>query len=437
MPAILARHLSKKYQIYRRPGDKLLEIFRLSKAPLHQEFRALEDVSFEIEPGQTVGIIGQNGSGKSTLLQILAGIMRPTAGDCRVSGKVSALLELGSGFNPEFTGRENVFMNGAILGFDNREMEKRFAAIARFAEIGDFMEQPAKTYSSGMYMRLAFAVAIHVDPDILLIDEALAVGDLVFQQRCMHHMNRLRDSGKTIILVTHDLGAVTKFCDRALLLDRGQLLEDGKPDLVVQKYRALVFERERRYDGLSEGTTGETSDGEYTVSEEIPIVSTIPNIDHRFGSGEARLLGVELFDENGRPARELFGGQRVTVRISAEFSKDIDHPIFGFTIRDRMGIEIAASNTSYAGCTLPPARQGQTFTCDFSLVLPEMAAGGYSISPAVANGNVLKHDMCDWIDNALVFSLNSQSLIYGMLKLDVKIHSYISSRRERLRQPIG
>src|SRR5213593_3964413 len=215
MPVIRARHLSKKYQIYLRPWDKLVEILRLSRTQLHQEFWALEDVSFEIEPGQTVGIIGQNGSGKSTLLQILAGIMRPTAGDCRVGGKVSALLELGSGFNPEFTGRENVFMNGAILGFDTREMQKRIDAIAHFAEIGDFMEQPVKTYSSGMFMRLAFAVAIHVDPDILLVDEALAVGDLVFQHRCMHRMNRLRENGKTILLVTHDLAAVTKLCDRA------------------------------------------------------------------------------------------------------------------------------------------------------------------------------------------------------------------------------
>ena len=432
MPVIRARHLSKKYQIYNRPWDKLVEILRLSRTQLHQEFWALEDVSFEIQSGQTVGIIGQNGSGKSTLLQILAGIMRQTKGDCLVRGKVSALLELGSGFNPEFTGRENVFMNGAILGFDTREMQKRIDAIAHFAEIGDFMEQPVKTYSSGMFMRLAFAVAIHVDPDILLVDEALAVGDLVFQHRCMHRMNRLRENGKTILLVTHDLPAVTKFCDRALLLDRGRLLEDGKPDLVVQKYRALVFERERRYDSLSVGEARQDSAADYIVSEEIPIARAIPNVDHRFGSGGARLLGVELLDVNGRPTRELFGGQKAVVRISAEFVKELDHPILGFTLRDRMGIEISASNTSYAGRVLPPAKKGQIFTSDFALVMPEMAAGSYSISPAVADGNVLKHDMCDWIDNALVFSLNSESLIYGMLKLAVSVSNYISGSRDRL-----
>ncbi len=425
MLAIRVRHLSKKYQLYRRPWDKFLELFRLSRAQLHQEFWALEDVSFEIDAGQTVGIIGQNGSGKSTLLQILAGIMRQTRGDCLVDGKVSALLELGSGFNPEFTGRENVFMNGAILGFETREMEKRFDAIARFAEIGAFMEQQVKTYSSGMFMRLAFAVAIHVDPDILLVDEALAVGDLVFQHRCMHRMNQLRENGKTILLVTHDLGAVTKFCDRALLLDSGRLLENGKPDLVVQKYRALVFERERRYDRIAEGGPRHAATADHTASEEIPVVRSIPNVDHRFGSGEARLLGVELLGENGRPTREIFGDQKIVVRISAEFEKDVDNPILGFTLRDRMGIEITASNTSYEGRVLQPAKKGQVFTSDFLIRMPGMAAGSYSISPAVANGNVLKHDMCDWIDNALVFSFTSESLIYGMLKLDVKVRNYI------------
>jgi lipopolysaccharide transport system ATP-binding protein len=243
MPVIQVLNLSKLYRMYKRPWDKLREVIVPGKGAWHREFWALQDVSFELESGQTLGIIGQNGSGKSTLLQILAGIVRQTRGDCHVVGKVSALLELGSGFNPEFTGRENVFMNGAILGLDTPQMQARFDAIARFAEIGGFMEQPVKTYSSGMFMRLAFAVAVNVDPDILLVDEALAVGDLIFQHRCMHRMNKLRDSGKTIVFVTHDLNAVTKFCDRAILLDNGRLLEDGKPDLVVQKYRALIFER--------------------------------------------------------------------------------------------------------------------------------------------------------------------------------------------------
>jgi lipopolysaccharide transport system ATP-binding protein len=426
MPIIQARHLSKKYAIYDRPRDKLIELLGLARVPLHREFWALQDLTFEVEAGQTLGIIGQNGSGKSTLLQVLAGIMRQTRGDCQVYGKVSALLELGSGFNPDFTGRENVFMNGAILGMDSRQMQQRFDAIARFAEIGDFMDQPVKTYSSGMFMRLAFAVAVNVDPDILLVDEALAVGDLVFQHRCMHRMNRLSAAGKTIVLVTHDLTAVTKFCDRALLLDRGRLLADGPPDLVVQKYRALIFEREREYGEFAgEPEKQPAADAALPLSP-MPVARSIPNIDHRFGNGEATLLGVDLLAGDEQPVRELFGGQRAVVRVSAEFVRDTAAPILGFTLRDRMGVEISACNTSYAGRPLPPARAGQVMTSDFCIELPCMAAGSYSISPAVANGSLLKHDMCDWIDNALVFQLQSRGLVYGMLKMDVEVRNYAS-----------
>jgi hypothetical protein len=304
-------------------------------------------------------------------------------------------------------------------------MQERFDAIARFAEIGDFMEQPVKTYSSGMFMRLAFAVAVNVDPDILLVDEALAVGDLIFQHRCMHRMNKLREAGKTIILVTHDLGAITKFCDRALLLDAGRLLEDGKPDLVVQKYRALMFERERRYSSSDrDSSPGEDVDT-VVAAGQIPVARTIPNIDHRFGNGEATLLGVELINQQGNPTRDVFAGQAVVIRVSAQFNKDVEHPILGYTLRDRLGVEISACNTSYSGHPLPAAQAGDIITSDFHIPMPHLAAGSYSISPAVAEGSVLKHDMCDWIDNALVFSLRSDELIYGMLKMNVEVKSYV------------
>ncbi len=426
MPAIRVQNLSKKYAIYDRSLDKLREALHLTRRARHREFWALQDVSFEVAEGQTLGIIGQNGSGKSTLLQILAGIMRQTRGDCHVAGKVSALLELGAGFNPEFTGRENVFMNGAILGMNRRQMEERFDAIARFAEIGSFLEQPVKTYSSGMFMRLAFAVAVNVDPDILLVDEALSVGDLIFQHRCMHRMNQLRASGKTTVLVTHDLAAIPKFCNRALLLDGGRLIEDGSPDKVVQKYRALIFERERRYG--QNGAAAREPEGEtfITTGEEMPVVRTIPNIDHRFGNGAARILGIELLDEQGNPTREVFGGQCVVLRLSVEFLRDVARPILGYTLRDRLGVEISACNTSYSESSLPGAAEGQIYTSDFRIRLPHMAGGSYSFAPAVADGNVLKHDMCDWIDNALVFMLQSDVLVYGMLKMDVDVCSYSS-----------
>jgi ABC-type polysaccharide/polyol phosphate transport system ATPase subunit len=424
MTVIKVQHLSKKYRIYDRPWDKLRELAGFGTAKLHREFWALEDISFELEAGQTLGIIGQNGSGKSTLLQILAGIMSQTRGDCLVAGKVSALLELGSGFNPEFTGRENVFMNGAILGLDTREMERRLDRVAAFAEIGDFMDQPVKTYSSGMFMRLAFAVAVNVDPDILIVDEALAVGDLIFQHRCMHRMNHLRDSGKTIVFVTHDLEAITKFCDRAILLDGGRLLEDGKPDLVVQKYRALMFDRERKYGGFDgAGIPGEV---ELRSGKEMPVARTIPNIDHRFGNGEAIVLGIELLDSNGESVSQVFGGQTAIIRISVQFKQEVEQPIIGYTLRDRLGVEMSGCNTTYTGHALPPGKKGQIITSDFSVKFPNLAPGSYSISPAVAKGSVLRHDQCDWIDNALVFTLGSQSLVYGMMRMDVEVQSYIS-----------
>jgi ABC-type polysaccharide/polyol phosphate transport system ATPase subunit len=424
MTVIKVEHLSKKYRIYSRPWDKLRELAGFRSAKLHREFWALDDISFELESGQTLGIIGQNGSGKSTLAQILAGIMAQTRGDCFVSGKVSALLELGSGFNPEFTGRENVFMNGAILGLDTREMEERFDQVAAFAEIGSFMDQPVKTYSSGMFMRLAFAVAVNVDPDILLVDEALAVGDLIFQHRCIHRMNQLRETGKTIVFVTHDLDAITKFCDRAVLLDSGRLLEDGKPDSVVQKYRALIFERERTYGGFD--GSGGPGIAQPVSRKKMPVARTIPNVDHRFGNGEAELLGIELLDESGRSTTQVTGGKPATIRISIQCKKDIDQPIVGYTLRDRLGVEMSGCNTSYVGQPLPPAKEGQIITSDFCIKLPNLAPGSYSISPAVAKGSVQRHDMCDWIDNALVFTLGSQSLIYGVMQMDVEVHSYIS-----------
>jgi lipopolysaccharide transport system ATP-binding protein len=426
MPAIKAQHLSKRYRIYNRPWDKLREAVGLGSGKLHRDFWALDDVSFELESGHTLGIIGHNGSGKSTLLQILAGIMSQTTGDCFVTGKVSALLELGSGFNPEFTGRENVFMNGAILGMDSRQMEKRFDAIAAFAEIGSYMDQPVKTYSSGMFMRLAFAVAVNVDPDILLVDEALAVGDLIFQHRCMHRMNNLRNSGKTIVLVTHDLEAVTKFCDRALLLDKGRVLEQGKPDLVVLKYRALMLERERRYDGYGDGEEIAATANLIKSMNDMPVARSISNIDHRFGNGDAALLGVELLDGKGMALSEAVGGQKIIIRISAQCRQDIEQPILGYTLRDRLGVEMSGCNTSYAGQHLPRARKDQIITSDFLLTLPYLAPGSYSISPAVAKGNVLHHDMCDWIDNALVFTLRSESLIYGIMRMEVDVQNYMS-----------
>jgi len=411
--AIHLKHLSKKYAIYDRPSQKLAELLTFRRKRWHREFWALKDISLEVSPGTTLGIVGQNGSGKSTLLQIVAGILTQTSGDCSVEGKVSALLELGSGFSPQFTGRENVFMNGAIMGLTHSQVEKRLGDILDFAEIGEFVDQPVKTYSSGMFMRLAFAVAIHVDPDILLVDEVLAVGDLIFQHRCTNRIRRLRQEGKTILFVTHDLQAVTRYCDRAILLDHGQKLEDGDPEQVVQRYQALIAEREQKA-GPGEVWTGADQ------NRNLQVVSTIPHIHHRYGDGGAKVIGIILHSKEGKVLSEIRAGEEVHLVISVRFFKPLKNPIIGFTIRDHLGVEIAASNTSYEGLHLPPTNPEDVVTVGFQIQIPELRPDSYSISPAVANGNIWQHSIEDWIDNAYIVNLVDAGLVYGMMRWSVQ-----------------
>lgn len=407
---ISLKNLSKKYPIYERPSQKFVELITLGRMQCHREFWALRDINLEVHSGTTLGVIGANGSGKSTLLQIVAGILRQTRGDCHVEGNVAALLELGAGFNPEFTGRENVYMNGAINGLTKRQMDKRFPDIVEFAEIGEFIEQPVKTYSSGMFVRLAFAVAIHVDPDILLVDEALAVGDLIFQHRCINRVRRMRSEGKTILFVTHDLQALTQFCDRAILLDGGEKVAEGSPETVSQRYRSLIFDRERRRAGQGDSWISVDQD------QELQMVRTIPYVHNRFGDGKAEILGIILHTPEGRVVSEVHSGERLHLLVSVQFKDQVRYPIIGVTIRDRLGMEVTATNTSYEGLHLPPAREGDTVTVGFFLTLPPLRPGSYSISPAVAQGNIWEHTIEDWVDNAYIFNIVDTGLIYGMMK---------------------
>ena len=409
-PIIRLESLSKKYPIYDSPAHKLLEFLTLRKVRLHREFWALREITLNIHRGDAVGIIGINGSGKSTLLQIVAGILHQNSGSCHVNGRVAALLELGAGFNPEFTGRENVYMSGAISGFTRKEMEERFSNILEFAEIGDFIEQPVKTYSSGMFVRLAFSVAIHADPDILIVDEALSVGDLIFQHRCINRIRRLQRQGKTILFVTHDLSALSQFCSRAVLLDHGRKICEGEPEEVASRYRALVFERESREAG--------TGAGYVEVDEEsgLPLISTIPYVHNRFGEGRAEMLGIILHTENGEVVSDVRAGQELNILISVRFKEDVEFPIVGVTIRDRMGTEITATNTSYEGTTLPLLRAGTIITVRLKMKIPRLRPGSYSISPGVARGNIWEHEIEDWIDNAYIINVVETELVYGLMK---------------------
>ncbi|MCS6951461.1 MAG: ABC transporter ATP-binding protein [Bryobacterales bacterium] len=419
MNAVEFHEVSKSYPIYESPGDRLKELVSFRRRSYHKDFWALRDLSFEVRRGETFCIIGENGSGKSTLLQLVAGILPPTTGQLKVNGRVSALLELGSGFNPEFTGRENVYLNAAILGFSRKEIDRRYRDIEEFAEIGDFINQPVKTYSSGMVVRLAFAVAIHVDPEILLVDEALAVGDLYFRQRCMRKVHELRSRGITILFVSHSTGDVKALGDRTLWLDGGRIRELGDTDKVVAKYLAAMVEKDSAYLALRQRRPAEAAGGPVRAPE---VVEGIPNIDHRYGDGRAEVLGIAVLDAYGQPLQVIEPLSRIIVRISVRAHDDIARPIVGFMLRNHLGIDFSGTNTTREGFELPPMRPGDVYTVDFHVDVPEFYPSEFSFSPAIADGTLTSYTMCDWIDNAVVVQMgHSEGQIYGYLHLPCRV----------------
>ena len=413
------RSVSKSYPIYAAPSARLKELLTLNRLRFHRDFWALEDVSFDVPRGETFCVIGENGSGKSTLLQIVAGILTPTSGTAQVKGRVAALLELGSGFNPEFTGKDNVYLNAAILGLSTKEVDRRYSAIEEFAEIGEFINQPVKTYSSGMVVRLAFSVAIHVEPEILLVDEALAVGDIYVRQRCMRKVHELRSRGVTILFVSHSMGDVKAIGDRTLWLDKGRVREFGPTDLVVSKYLAAMVEKDSAYlelkrpDGRSSITLG---DGPHEIE------TRIPNIDHRYGDGRAEILGIGLYDEHGAPCHLLQPNTKIVVRISVRAHQPVSCPNVGFMLRNHMGIDFAGTNTLREGIELPALQPEDTLTVDFHVDLPGLYPAHFSFSPAIADGTLLHYKMCDWIDNAITAQMgHTDAPVYGYMHLPCKV----------------
>ena len=418
--AVEFQGVSKSYSIYDSPGDRLKELLTFNRLKRHRDFWAVHDVSFEIRRGETFCIIGENGSGKSTLLQMVAGILQPTQGTLAVNGRVSALLELGAGFNPEFSGRDNVYLNGSILGFSTRQIDERYKDIEDFAEIGDFINQPVKTYSSGMAVRLAFAVAINVDPEILLVDEALAVGDIYFRQRCMRKVHELRTRGITILFVSHAIADVKAIGDRALWLEQGRIRELGETDRVVAKYLAAMVEKDSAYLALK-GPSAQARGGAAGVRAP-EIVEHIPNIDHRYGDGRAEILGIAVLDAQGNPLHLLEPLQRITLRISVRAKDDLAQPIVGFMMRNHLGIDFSGTNTARESYDLPAMQPGDIYTVDFHLEMPELYPASFSFSPAIADGTLLAYKMCDWIDNAIALQMgHSPGEIYGFLRLPCRV----------------
>jgi len=413
------RNVSKTYPIYSSPSARLKELACLNRVSFHHDFSALDDVSFEIQRGETFCIIGENGSGKSTLLQIVAGILYPSRGDVFVGGRVAALLELGTGFNPEFTGRQNVYLNAAILGLSKKEIDLKFPRIEEFAEIGEFIDQPVKTYSSGMAVRLAFAVAIHVDPEILLVDEALAVGDIYFRQRCLRKVHEMRAAGVTILFVSHAIAEVKAIGDRAMWLNHGRIKEIGDTDVVSTRYMAAMVEKDNVY------LTAAHRKAQRVARERVQapeIVDTLPNIDHRFGDGRAEVLGIAIMDTAGDAIYVLEPSTTIVVRVSVRAIEDLTLPIVGFMMRNHIGLDFAATNTAREQFDLPPMTAGDIYTVDFHLQIPELYPSAFSFSPAVADGTLHSYRTCDWVDNAIVLQMSpAEGEVYGHIHFPCRV----------------
>lgn len=423
--AVVLEKVSKIYKLYARPADRLKEALLRGRKSYHEEFWAVRDVDLSVPKGATVALIGVNGSGKSTLLQLVAGILQPSTGAVRVRGRVAALLELGAGFNLEHTGRENVYINGAILGIEHDEMKERMDAILRFAEIGDFIDRPVKTYSTGMYVRLAFAVAINVDPEVLLIDEALSVGDMYFQHRCLNKINELQARGKTILFVSHDPAFVVTLASKAAWIHEGKLLQYGTPERVVNEYTAMVASRElrerRRTEAFPAASPAEGTEAGSAGDKADRVETTIPNADVRYGNHKAEILGIGLYDERGRRIHAAQGGQTVLIRVSVFFLEDVQQPFIGFLIRNRLGLSLTGTNTLMEGCPTRPQIKGSTCTAEFRLQLPLLYIGNYSFAFAVAEGTLDDYAICDWIENAYVIEIITTTLVHGLLRLPCEV----------------
>ncbi|MGA2712828.1 MAG: ABC transporter ATP-binding protein [Bryobacteraceae bacterium] len=419
MTAVEVRNLSKNYPLSGSQLTRLRHVFAPGKAHFDEGLWALRDVTFSVERGEAFGIIGANGSGKSTLLQRIAGILRPTSGSVQVEGRLSALLELGSGFSPEFTGRDNVYLNASLLGLSRSEVDARFDRIERFAEIGAFIDQPIKTYSTGMVLRLAFAVVAHVDPDILIVDEALAVGDISFRQRCMRKIHDLRSHGATLLFVSHETSDVKALCERCLWLQNGVVQELGAADDVVAKYLNATLQREIKQ---RETSRGQVPGAKRT--DAVPKNTSEPDANfatpfgagfqgRRFGDGRATILDGVLTGASGQPVRQLTPLEPVVVRIRFRANAPVDSAIAGFLFRSGKGENIFGSNNARENYPLPPMQAGEISTVDFHWETPDLAPGAYSISLGIADGDLEQNAMCDYIEDAIAVTVGAESGVRG------------------------
>ena len=358
------KNITKIYNIYNKPSDRLKEAL-FSRKSRHTEFAALNDVSFDVCKGEILGIIGKNGSGKSTILKIITNVLTPTSGECIVKGKIAALLELGAGFNMEYTGIENIYLNGQMIGFSKEEMDKKLQDIIDFADIGEHIFQPVKTYSSGMFARLAFSVAISVDPDILIVDEALSVGDVFFQNKCYRRFEEFRDKGKTILFVTHDMGSVIRYCNRCVLLNAGKKVGEGKPQEMVDLYKRIMVgqwnENEEKNSTIENSIDSTNINVNRLWKEQI---STNPDMEV-YGDGRAEIIDFGIFSDSGNIGNNVYKGDYYTVKMKVRINDDNLNPIFAFKLRDVKGTELTGTNTMLEDIDTSHCKNGDIVTISF------------------------------------------------------------------------
>lgn len=415
--AISVHNATKIYSLYRKPLHRLLEVFHPLGRKYHTPFRALDNINFDIKKGRALGVIGRNGSGKSSLLQLITGIQQPTSGTVHVNGRISALLELGAGFNPEFTGRENVYLNTAIQGFSEEDTDERFQRIAEFADIGEFIDRPVKTYSSGMYIRLAFAAAVSVQPEILIVDEALSVGDIFFQQKCMTHMQKMMEDC-TIVLVSHDMHSIVNLCDRVLLLENGQVAFDGDPAEGVSKYTKIIHDEQfgsRQVSGTppAEMSTSNIPEKISELDDTFSDWTEVPT-NKRSGAGQAVIERLHITGQ-GKPLDIVKKGDLISIQLLVHAASVMDEIIFGYTVKDRVGNAVFGENSLCLHTPVQKLEAGYNHI-EYTFYWPEIFADDYTMTVGIGQGSdPLRHTVQCWAHNMVsLTAITPKRCIHGM-----------------------
>lgn len=435
--AIEVVDLTKIYKLYEKSSDRMLEALRLTRKKKHTEHYALRNVNMTIKKGETVGIIGTNGSGKSTILKIITGVLNPTAGQVNVNGRISALLELGAGFNMEYTGLENIYLNGTMMGFSEKEIDAKLKDILDFADIGDFVHQPVKTYSSGMFVRLAFAVAINIEPEILIVDEALSVGDVFFQAKCYHKFDEFKEMGKTILFVSHDLSSIAKYCDRVVLLSHGKKIGEGSPKEMIDIYKQVLvgqyqpdFEDKDNLledEDVKQAAVKASKDGNGNsdgISEDGGRKRAGENPDSlEYGSKKALIKDYYVIDEYGKESNAIIKGTEFTIHLKVEFTEDVEAPIFAFSFKNIKGTEISGTNTMFEKAFLESCKKGDKKEITFKQKM-DLQGGEYLISFGVTgyedDSFTVYHRLYDILNITVISEKNTVGFYDMNSKVEVK-----------------